>query len=65
MNFEKSEHGLLKGISGFAIDGVVIDSVMFYISKLNLNLELIIFHVEGFWLDHVDSSDLNACHPCP
>lgn len=65
MNFEKIEHGLPKGISGFATDGVVIDSVMFYISKLNWNLELIIFHVEGFGLDHVDSCNLNACHPCP
>lgn len=38
MNFEKIEHSLLKDISRFAIDGVVIDSVMFYISKLNLEI---------------------------
>lgn len=63
MNFEKIEHGSLKCISEFTTDEVIY-SVMLYISKLSLNLELIIFHVEVFGLDSAHSSDPNACHLC-
>ena len=62
MNFERIEHGSLKCISEFAT-AEIIYSVMSYISKLSLNLELIIFHVEMFGVDSVDSSDPNAVIP--
>lgn len=47
MNYEKIEHGLLKCISGLALNEIVIYSIMFYSSKIEFEFGMDFFSCEN------------------